>query len=228
MVISWLFLGVEPLKEVVYIQNMPTKYLVRNLRENSYYHAYNRGVGEESIFRDEQDYKMFLFYLDIYTSPLEAVCARYSALPPRLTAKNLGDDIRLVAYCLMPDHFHLLVKQESTLAMPQLLKQVTNGYTTYFNSKYKRGGRLMQGRYRAVLIESEYLLIQMVRFVHLNSSFAGLCKDPGDYAWSSYKQPLHTNGLLNRFVSAEEWKKFHLDQNSYQLNLPKIKALTLD
>lgn len=219
---------VEPLRWVMYIDDVPSKYLVRDLRENSFYHVYNRGVENKVIFRDDQDYKTFLFYLCIYTAPLDVVRARYPDLPPRLQAKNLSQEIHLVAHCLMPDHFHLLIKQKSAKAMPQLLKQVTNGYTTYFNSKYKGQGRLMQGRYRAVLIENEYLSVQMVRYVHLNPSSAGLCVDPGDYAWSSYKNPILTNELMGRFGSVEEWEKFHLDQYLYLQSLPKIKGLTLD
>lgn len=201
--------------------------MIRRLRGNSYYHACNQGVEGKDIFKDEEDHKTFLFYLYIYTVPLEIVLARYPSLPARLRAKNLSSEIRLVAYCLMPNHFHLLLKQESASSMPKLLKQITNGYTTYFNSKYQRTWRLMHGRYKSVLIGSEYLLLQMVRFVHLNPSTAGLCADPGDYIWSSYKNPLHTNELMNRFGSLEEWEKFHLDKDSYQLNLPKIKDLMI-
>ena len=207
---------------------MPAKYVRRNLRENSYYHIYNRGLVNQDIFLDEQDHKIFLFYLYIYTSSLKEVCDRYVDLPLRLQAKNLSDDIRLVAYCLMPNHFHLLLKQRSAKSMPRLIKQVTNGYTTYFNSKYKRVGRLMQGRYLATLVESEYLLIQMARFVHLNPVLAGLCTNPGDYEWSSYKNPLQPNELLHRFGSIEEWDKFHLDKEAYQQNEPKIKDLIID
>ncbi len=213
----------------MYTSGMPSKYMLRDLRGNSYYHAYNQGLESRDIFKDEQDYKVFLFYLYIYTVPLEAVLAKYPDLPPRLQAKNLSRDVNLVAYCLMPNHFHLLLKQESSASMPRLLKQVTNGYTTYFNSKYQRmGGRLMHGRYKSALIESEYLLVQMVRFVHLNPSSTGLCANPGDYSWSSYKNPLHVNELMDRFGSLEEWEKFHLDKESYERNLEKIANLFID
>lgn len=79
-----------------------------------------------------------------------------------------------------------------------------------------------------MLVESEFLLLQMVRFVHLNPSIARLCDDPGEYAWSSYKHPIHTNELLGRFGSIEQWERFHLDYNAYALNVPKIRHLTID
>ncbi len=112
--------------------------------------------------------------------------------------------------------------------MPQLMKQVTNGYTTYFNDKYKRVGSLLGGRYKSVLIESEYLLLQIVRFVHVNPSIAGLCVEPGEYAWSSYTRPLQANQLINRFGSIEQWETFHLDRRSYEAALPKLRHLTID
>jgi putative transposase len=207
---------------------MPSKYVVRNLRENSYYHVYNIGVANSVIFLENQDYETFLYYLFIYTSPRETVEVRYPDLPKRFAAKNLSEEILVVAYCLMPNHFHLLLKQKTSLAMPKMMKQVINGYTTYFNVKYKRAGSLLRGRYKSILVESEYLLVQMTRFVHLNPAISGLCRNPGDYAWSSYKNPLHTNEVINRFGTVAEWDTFHLDNNSYHLNLPKIRHLTID
>src|SRR3989344_8362013 len=98
---------------------MPSKYVVRNLRENTYYHVYNVGIGGSDIFLDDQDYETFLYYLYIYTAPPDAVAARYPDLPPRLAAKNLSQDIIVVAYCLMPNHFHLLLRQKAPGTMPR-------------------------------------------------------------------------------------------------------------
>jgi len=207
---------------------MPSKYVIRNLRGNSYYHVFNRGVNSRDIFLDRQDYETFLYYLYIYTKPPLDIQAKYPSLPTRLKAKNLSGDINLVAYCLMHNHFHLLLKQKSATAMPKFIKQVVNGYITYFNKKHKRNGTIFHGRYRSARIESDYLLVQMIRYVHLNPSIAGLCESLRSYTWSSYANHNITNGIINRFSSAEEWEKFHLDTNSYDLNIPKIKQLTID
>src|SRR3989344_2939187 len=205
---------------------MPSRFVVRNLRKNSYYHAYNIGVENRNIFLDRQDYKTFLYYLFIYISPLETVKARYPDLPPRLALKNLSTEIIMVAYCLMPNHFHLLLKQKTIEAISKLMKQVSNGYTTYFNVKYKRVGSLLRGRYKSILVESDYLLVQMTRFVHLNPLVAGLVAIPGEYPWSSYVNHIANSGIINQFGSLTEWEKFHLDQNSYEQNLIKIRNLT--
>ncbi len=207
---------------------MPLKFVTRNLKSNAYYHVYNQGLGKREIFLDSEDYKMFLYYLDIYTSSLVEVEARYPELPHRLKSNNLSSEIKLIAYCLMPDHFHLLVKQQTPDALPKLMKQITNGYTTYFNAKYKRAGGVVQGRYRAVIIESEFLVLEMVRFVHLNPQASGLSSDPRNYTWSSMNNHGPSNELLNRFGSVEEWERFHLDRESYERGKEKIKHLMIE
>ena len=112
--------------------------------------------------------------------------------------------------------------------MPKLIKQITNGYITYFHRKYQRIGRVFQGRYLAVRIESEYLLIQMVRFVHLNPLVAGLCSDLHDYFWSSYNDHSSENDILNRFGTVAEWEKFHSDKEAYKKDFPKLRNLIVD
>ncbi len=207
---------------------MPSKYVVRNFKENAYYHIYNSGVENRAVFRDSSDYEMFLQYLLIYTAPKTLVSSRYPHVAPRLLAKNLSEHIIVVAYCLMPNHFHLLFRQKTKGMLSKLMKQVINAYTTYFNTKYKRAGALLRGRYKSVLIESDYLLLQMIRFVHLNPSVAGLCESPAEYRWSSYKHPLSGNEVMGRFGSAGKWEAFHIDSASYTLNIPKIRHLMID
>lgn len=215
---------------------MPSKYVVRDLRGNSYYHVFNRGTEKRIIFLDEQDYRIFLFYIFVYVTPLDQLKAKYSDLPARLFINNLADDIDVVAYCLMPNHFHLLLRQRLPMSMPQLLKQVANGYTIYFNTKYKRVGGLMQGRYRAAIIDSDDLLIHVARYIHLNPVVSGLCKHPGEYEWSSYGNYIGKEGRLNcattavmsRFGSVEKWEEFHVGQIDYARALEEIKHLAID
>src|SRR4030043_1464419 len=131
---------------------MPSRFIVRNFVENGIYHIYNKSV-EEKLFNDDQDYRVFLFYLFIYTSSPVIVKGKYSDLPLRLESKNLNDEIKILGYCLIPNHFHLLLQQKTRNAIPKLMKQIINGYTLYFNQKSKRIGNLMQGRYKATKID---------------------------------------------------------------------------
>ncbi|MEK6852378.1 MAG: transposase, partial [Nanoarchaeota archaeon] len=140
---------------------MPSRHVIRNFAEESIYHVFNRGVEKRKIFLDEQDYNMFLYYLFVYLSPMETVLEKYPRLPLRLYSSNLSREVELLSYCLMPNHFHFLIKQHSKDGISKLLKQITNAYTLYFNSKYERVGGLVQGRFKAVEIGKDELLIHV-------------------------------------------------------------------
>lgn len=215
---------------------MPSRHVIRNFVEDGYYHVFNRGVEKRNIFLADQDYQIFLYYLFIYLKPLEQVLIKYPDLPIRLYGKNLSSELNLLGYCLMPNHFHLLIKQKSINAVSKLLKQITNAYTLYFNQKYKRVGGLMQGRFKAVKIERDELLTHISRYIHLNPLVSGLIDNLDDYKWSSYKDYLDNNSegichqeiILSYFPSPKAYQQFILDQADYARQLERIKHLTLD
>lgn len=214
---------------------MPSKYVIRNFSENKIYHVFNRGVEKRKIFMDEQDYNIFLFYIFIYIAPLEDVLKKYPLLPLRLQGRNLSSEIEIVSYCLMPNHFHLLIKQNNKDSISKFIKQLTNAYTLYFNQKYKRVGGLMQGRFKAVDIDTDDLLIHISRYIHLNPVEAGLTKDIKSYKWSSLSGYLDNsnsfiskNIILNYFSSPKGYKNFVLDQVDYAKKLELIKHTVLE
>ncbi|KKW06034.1 MAG: hypothetical protein UY40_C0004G0018 [candidate division CPR1 bacterium GW2011_GWC1_49_13] len=215
---------------------MPSKYVVRNFQENSFYHVFNQGVEKRPIFLDETDYATFLYYLTVYLLPIEKAAQMYPDTPVRLYEKNLTEEVKLIAYCLMPNHFHLLLKQETANGVSKLLKQLTNAYTLYFNQKYQRVGALMQGPFRAAPVTEDKLFIHLVRFIHLNPLVAGLIGDLASYRWSSYNWylgnqadiPTEKDKVLAFFPSVGALKGFHEDKTDYGKNLEKIKQLKID
>lgn len=215
---------------------MPSKYVVRNFAEDSYYHVFNRGVEKRDIFLEEGDYTTLQSYLFKYLQPIEKVAEKYPDTPTRLYGKNLSEEVELVAYCLMPNHFHLLLKQNTKDGISKLLKQLTNAYTLYFNQKNDRVGGLMQGRFRAVGVDNESLFIHLVRYIHLNPSTASLTPDLNSYRWSSYldylgqlaELPSSKSKILSYFPSVGAFKGFHEDQIDYAKGLEKIKHLSID
>lgn len=150
---------------------MPAKNIVKEYLENGYYHIYNRGVEKRNIFLDEQDCKVFLHYLKMYLSPVEELneLAQPGVRIHRFIPLNLSKEIDLLAFTLMPNHFHLEIKQYTANGMNKLLQRLLTGYVTYFNKKYKRVGTLFQGTYKAVLIKSEAQFLHLSRYIHLNS-----------------------------------------------------------
>ncbi len=149
---------------------MPAKNSVKQFVENGYYHLYNRGVEKRDIFLDEQDYAVFLSYLKKYLDP--------TGSDPHPLAK----EVDLLVFCLMPNHFHLLVKQSSLNGITKLVRAVCTNYVMYFNKKYDRIGTLFQGKYKAVLVDNDAYLLHLSRYIHLNPG-----SDPKTYNYSSYK-----------------------------------------
>lgn len=143
---------------------MPGKNVIKTYIENGWYHIYNRGIEKRDIFMDSQDYKVFLHYLKRYlTQPPE----RPDQVKPRFK-DDLFEKIQLIAYCLMPNHFHLMVKQAEKQTITSFMRALGNSYTRYFNEKYQRVGPLFQGVYKAVLVKEEPYLLHLSRYIHLN------------------------------------------------------------
>lgn len=152
---------------------MPSRFTVKQLVENGYYHVYNRGVEKRNIFCTKSDYKYFLFLLKSYlTSPDELEKTKKGLNPQqKLSTLQRGryeSEIDLLAYALMPNHFHLLLQQRSKEGLSGFMKSVSNNYTSYFNKRYDRVGPLFQGRYKGVLVKSDEYLIHLSRYIHLN------------------------------------------------------------
>ena len=157
---------------------MPARNTVKIDVEESFYHVYNRGVEKRTIFQDEQDYKVFLKYLKDYLSPppkrediiqtftLKGTSFRGVPYMPN----NFFEKIDLIAYCLMPNHFHLLVNQKDKGLMQSLMRSIATKYSMYFNKKYSRVGTLFQGIYKAAMVTGENYLLHLTRYIHLNPS----------------------------------------------------------
>ena len=170
---------------------MPSKNTLKIYVEKSYYHIYNRGVNKERIFLDEQDYKTFLSYLKFYLSfpDLRGVSSQVKVAPSK-RLKNYADQVKLIAYCLLPNHFHLLIWQNEFDRINFFMRSLATKYSRYFNRKYDRLGPVFQSVYKAVLVESEDQLLYLSKYIHRNplnllptrSLLAGLA----GYKYSSY------------------------------------------
>lgn len=215
---------------------MPSRHVIRHFVEDGIYHVFNRGVEKRDIFLDEQDYQIFLYYLFVYVVPFDQVLIQYPNLPIRLHNKNLSSEIEVLAYCLMPNHFHLLLQQKSIDGVSKLLKQLTNAYTLYFNNKYQRVGGLVQGRFKAVQPETDEQLLHISRYIHLNPLVSELTEDLPSFKWSSYLDYIgKRNGklcakdtLLSFFSSPSKYEAFVVDQADYAQKLDRLKHIALD
>jgi putative transposase len=130
----------------------------------NHYHIYNRGYQRSVIFRDDQDRRQFLSKLDLF-------CQR--------------DDVELLAYCLMDNHYHLAVWQRTERPLSRTMHSLLMGYTRYFNRKYGLSGSLFQSRFQAKPIFDDYAMARLTRYIHLNPH---PYFDFRTYRWSSYRQ----------------------------------------
>ncbi len=150
------------LEIMLYTVFMPGKNLEKVYLEHSFYHVYNRGNNKETVFHDPEDYSVFLSLFKRYMSDKPVKDNKQREYP------WLQHEIELVAFCLMPNHFHMLVYQNTPEAMTKLLQHVSTAYGMYFNKKYKRVGRLFQSRFRASMISNDSYLQHISRYIHLN------------------------------------------------------------
>jgi len=211
------------------------------------YHVLNRGTGSIPIFKNKYDYQKFIQIFLYYQNENPPVrFSRISFLPreqqeeifSRLK-KEKDFRVEIIAYCLMPNHFHFLLRQKKEGGIANFIRLSTNSYARYFNTKYQRKGSLFEGRFGAVRIENEFQLLHVSRYIHLNPYSSFLVKNLTllvDYPFSSLPEYLgktkeeicQKEVVLSEFSSAEKYKAFVMDQADYQRELEKIKHQTLE
>ncbi len=209
---------------------MPSKDVVKLYVPNSYYHVYNRGVEKRDIFIDDQDHKVFLSYLKHYLSPPDI---EFSHPLQEMIGFNLvrvrplptfAEQVSLLSYCLMTNHFHLLLHQVIQTGVTEFVRALCTSYSMYFNKKYHRVGHLFQGVFKAACVDTDAYLLHLTRYIHRNPvRMTGLNPVTArEYPYSSYpyylrlKQAawLHPEHILDYFRSAQS--KDYRDFLSYE------------
>lgn len=166
---------------------MPARNRIKPYVENGYYHLYNRGVEKREIFLDRQDYHVFLSYLSDYLLPkdTDVLMAQLDdptlyawekdAIRKKIRLNNFADEITLLAYCLMPNHFHFFIKQTQPNTIDIFMNSLGTRYSMYFNKKYKRVGSLYQGVYKAAPITNERHFLHLSRYIHKQAYLTQPC-----------------------------------------------------
>jgi REP element-mobilizing transposase RayT len=146
---------------------MPKRIL--KFQERGHYHINNRGLQKKKIFFDREDYKYFLKKMFEYKDKFS---------------------IEVIFYCLMPNHFHLVIRQNTGVGTIQFISMVQLLYAKYFNKKYGRKGQLFEGRYRPKVIKDQKYMMQLIRYLMENPVRAGLVKKPEDWEFLSFNAKL--------------------------------------
>ena len=166
--------------------------------ENALYHITARGNERRDIFADEKDHEKFLFYLGL-------VHERYKII--------------LHAYVLMNNHYHFLL-ETPWANLSRMMRDLNGHYTIYFNQRHKRHGHLLQGRYKAILVDKDSYLIELSRYIHLNPVRAAIVAGPEDYRYSSMAYYLGKEAppswLNIHFILDQFGDTFQKKQNAYK------------
>lgn len=182
----------------------------RNQSSTNTYHIILRGNNKQQIFLDDEDHTRFLNIVSEYKK-------RY--------------DFMLLAYCLMGNHIHLLIKSDET-PLSTIMKSIVVKFVYYYNVKYQRVGHLFQDRFKSEPVESETYLLQVIRYIHKNPIKAGICLGYIDYKFSSYNEYFcksvyaDTEFLLN-ITSLNNFKAFHeenVDDKVMDITESKIRV----
>lgn len=223
------------------------------------YHIFNRGVDKRKIFLDKQDYFRFIHDLFKFNdqNPINTTFRAFQKLN-----KNNVIQLRTIekrprkllvdihAFCLMPNHYHLLLSPRIKNSIPKFMQKLNKGYSRYFNEKYKRQGTLFEGRYKSILITDESHFYHLPYYIHLNPLDLKFpewrkgelrnCKEAikflENYRWSSHLDYIaiknfpsvtNRNFLLKVFDGEKEYKK-SIKEWLKILELETIKDITLE
>lgn len=197
---------------------MPSKNIVKTYVENGYYHVYNRGVEKREVFLDKQDCVVFQRYLKLYLGDPEEVRKIDIPRVKSFLKYNMRNELQLLAFSLMPNHIHLLIKQRDKDSISKFMRRLITSYVMYFNRKYNRVGPLFQNRYKAALVQTDPYLLHLSRYIHLNPQNINHSKiDFQDFSsYPYYKNEkiaswLNINLILDYFKN----KKFKQKGDSY-------------
>jgi putative transposase len=180
-----------------------------------YYHVYNRGVNHQDIFRVQDNYRFLLKRVEEHASP---------------------NQMAMIAFCLMPNHYHFLLRQDGEIPVSDFIQAVFNSYTKAFNRAFARTGTLFEGPFRAVAVDKYEYCIHLCRYIHRNPLDARLVRHPAEWEFSNYKEWVgrRDDNLTNKefirdnFPRSEEYEEFVMNYEPLEKIKTSLKTLTFE
>ena len=215
------------------------------MRKNPFFigqvhHVFNKSIAEYEIFNSDSEFQRMVKAINYYKIKNPDIkLSRFikhekqnNSENAALAAKNRL--VQIIAYCIMPTHLHLVLKQIEENGISIFMSNILNSYARYFNIRHNRKGPLWEGRFRNVAVESDEQLLHLTRYVHLNPVTAHLVDKPESWQASSYleylgvrnKKMCDFNDILE--IKPVSYKVFVEDRISYQRELSLIKSFLLE
>jgi putative transposase len=203
-----------------------------------YYHIYNRGVDKRLIFTSKSDYKRFIILLFLANSNAainlnHLLTREKKSFEDIFKIEKIENLVSVGAWCLMPNHFHILIKQEADGGITKFMKKLSTGYSMYFNKKYNRQGALWGGPFKSKLIgvDDNYMR-QLLAYIHLNPLDLKFPEWENDksylnqeevqsflnsYEFSSYKDYLNIERLEKIILTRDTFPQYFTEDDSFQV-----------
>lgn len=201
----------------------------RSFIEGDYYHVFNRGNGKQAIFFDDRDFVRFLFLILYFQSPvgIENICRHVNCFLkkgkfdiPENRTKEIVEKrfVELTNFILMPNHFHLNLKELKAGGISKYMQKILNGYTKYVNKKNHAVGHIFQGPFKLVHVENDPQITYLSAYIHNNARDLKEWNEKEEfYPWSSFQdyvtenrwgELLKTDIIKNQFSTNQEYKLF--------------------
>lgn len=194
---------------------MPRKHVVKQYKENGYYHVYNRGVNKQRLFFTDDDYSYFLM---LFRRHLAAQQQHNKHGYPYPWLKH---EVELLAFCLMPNHFHILVKQKSANGITRLMRSLGTAYSMYYKNQHNSVGHIFESQFKASRIHNENYLLHISRYIHLNPrNFQG-------WGYSSYRYYANSNITTPDWLNIEPMLALFENTNYHKFCRDYMPIMTL-
>lgn len=176
-----------------------------------HYHVYNRGVEKRDVFSDDTDYFRFLTSLKEFNQ-VEPILSLYisNKVPVGIRSIQKQKLVEVIAYCLIDNHFHLILKQLVDGGVSEFMKRVGTGYTGYFNHKNKRSGALFQGKFKSIHVDSNEYLLYLSAYVNGNNLVHGKsdCKYTSLWEYKNGENICNAKIILDDFDNLSDYEDF--------------------
>jgi len=209
------------------------------------YHVFNKSIAGYKIFNSDAEYSRGMKAIRYYQRDRPSIrLSRYIEIietkgqdsDEELEWCNLDKIVQIYAYCIMPTHIHLVVKQLKENGISKFMGNTLNSYARYFNTKYKRKGPLWEGPFKNVPVITDEEFLHLTRYVHLNPATAYLVEKPEEWPVSSYKEYVLDMDDAERIceyqdvldIQPHSYREFVEDRISYQRDLALISKLVLE
>ncbi|MDP2668884.1 MAG: transposase [bacterium] len=179
-----------------------------------YYHVYNRGTDKRKVFENDYDFIRFLQSLKEFNTVAPIGSIYENSFVDNKLGRPTSKLVNIICYCLNPNHYHMMLEQHIEGGISEFMKRLNGGYTKYFNNKYKRGGVLFQGRFKANHIDSNEYILHASAYVNLNNRVHKLKGDKFRSSWDEFvnKHSKETfckkDIILKQFKNSSEYKIF--------------------